>query len=545
MSEPVRLIAGEEALQLLHDRTFRSAWDALADACPWSTAFQRAPYAAAWFGVYAPDHVPVIVMQRDEADHLVGLLVLARTQDEAAGHPDDGLAHVGRHQAEYQVWLARPSHAPTFPAAALRAVGNAHPNCRRLRLTYLPADLPMDWIPAVQQAGLHVDRQGHRRGLMRVGADSSIEASLRKSANRSRLARLQRLGPVTLEQVDSREALAPFIDEIVQHCDLRHGALHGVSPFADDPRKREFQLSLLDTPGLAHVSVLRAGTTLVAAHLSVIDPRAIPLGIVTHAPAQAACSPGKLLLLLLGRQLGEQGYRWFDLTPGGDAYKERFASDVDEVWSVDVWFDSAAARAATRRRQRRLAVRGAVQRLLRLGGTRTARLETIVRRLVEQQREQRARHRLISRVIMLCTTAIRQLSEWLWHEREIRSHRSTVPHETAPATDVPFRLDALDDVLQYRPVAPSDRPRRTFLRDALASLERGAVPVTWLANGTLYYCGWMEPDAVLWDDFVHPAARRHGLDDALVRAGFEYVGSRWVGTRFGRRRVRTTSNASP
>lgn len=548
MSEQVRLIAGEDAHRLLHDRAFRRAWDALADACPWGTVFQRAPYAGAWFAAYASDQTPVFVIQYDAADRLVGLLVLARARNDGNSGLDDSVAHVGRHQAEYQVWLASPSHAATFPVAALLAIRDAYPQLSRLRLTYLPADVPMDWIPVLQRAGLHVGQQAHRRGLMRVDAEGTIEKSLRKSANRSRLSRLQRLGPVTLEQIDTRETLTPLMDEIVLHCDLRHGAQHGVLPFADDPRKREFQLSLLDTPGLAHATVLRAGATLVAAHLSVADHRAVPLGIVTHSPTHAACSPGKLLLLLLGQQLGAQGYTWFDLTPGGDAYKERFATASDEVWSVEVWFDTAAANAAMRRQQRRLVLRGAMERLRQRIGTRWTPIETGLRRLIELHQAHRANRGSISALVAVVTTALHQLRRWIWDTREIRTYHRTTPTDM-PSMDpsstigTQLRQHALDDLLCYRPRATGDRPRREFLRDALASLERGNRSLTWVSDGTLQYCGWIESDGVLRDDVVHPAARRNGLDEAIEHAGFAYAGSRWVGVRFGRRREWSTVNA--
>ena len=57
--------------------------------------------------------------------------------------------------------------------------------------------------------------------------------------------------------------------------------------------------------------------------LSPADKGAVFLG-------KAAAAFVQLIILLLGRMLGEQGVRWFDMTPGGD-YKERFASDFDQV----------------------------------------------------------------------------------------------------------------------------------------------------------------------------------------------------------------------
>jgi CelD/BcsL family acetyltransferase involved in cellulose biosynthesis len=201
---------------------------------------------------------------------------------------------------------------------------------------------------------------------MHVGTGSTIEAWLRKSANKSRLARLRREGEMTFTQLHTRDELTPYIDTIAQHCDLRHGALHGVEPFAADPLKRAYYLALMDTPGLAHATVLCAGDTLIAAHLSVADARMVPLGLTSYSPDHAECSPGKLLMLLLGRLLGEHGYSVFDLTPGDDAYKTRFATTTDQVQRVEVWFSTRARLLTHSRRLGTRVLHGGARRVARM-----------------------------------------------------------------------------------------------------------------------------------------------------------------------------------
>jgi hypothetical protein len=69
--------------------------------------------------------------------------------------------------------------------------------------------------------------------------------------------------------------------------------------------------------------------------------RAIHLGINTYDPAFSAHSPGNLLLAMLGVHLVAEGVPLLDLTPGGDKYKEQFATGHDVVAELIVYPDRA------------------------------------------------------------------------------------------------------------------------------------------------------------------------------------------------------------
>jgi hypothetical protein len=57
-------------------------------------------------------------------------------------------------------------------------------------------------------------------------------------------------------------------------------------------------------------------------------------GLITYSPFYAKFSPELVHLYLLGKSLKDQGYSYFDLTPGYDIYKERLATHMDEVFEL-------------------------------------------------------------------------------------------------------------------------------------------------------------------------------------------------------------------
>ncbi len=317
------LARGSEAVKLLSDAGFLGAWRDLRARCPWATAFQSPDFVETWYRIYGDVYEPVIIYQRGPEDRLDGLLALAVSRRE------NQWLVAGAAQAEYQAWLARSGRGDTFIKQAVTLLFD---RCAvdRLQFLYLPSEAPLAWIDATGWRGRARLAQWHRP-LMAVDDKEALSRSLAKKGNKSRLNRLKRLGELRLEEVTERTRLAEVIDRIADLCDFRHGAAHNVLPFRADSRKRDFHLALIETPGLLDVSLLWVGERLVGAHLGLRDRRILYNGILTHSPFEARHSPGKLHIMLLARRLAEEGFRFFDLTPGNDPWKDRFATDSETV----------------------------------------------------------------------------------------------------------------------------------------------------------------------------------------------------------------------
>jgi GNAT superfamily N-acetyltransferase len=378
---------------------------------------------------------------------------------------------------------------------------------------------------------------------------------------------------VTFRQLQTRAELEEVIDRITEYCDVRQGALNATTPFLSDPLKRPFYLAMMAEPGMLHATVLEVGGQVVAAHIGFIDGDEVALGIITHSPVHAEHSPGKVLLLFLGRLLGEQGFSRFDLTPGG-SYKDRFATDFDDVHAIDFLLNTRAANID----------------LIRRHGVSLA--KTLLERVGIDPKEfgdgtsafMRRARAVDLRTAPLVTA--RLLARRAWSTREYRLYRMSRADIAPPGATSPFRVNALADLLCYRPVSSSDLPLGVFLRDVLARLEEGQRVYTIVENGRLLHYCWVIPSTdrcgsdfghefalppgstVLWDDYTHPLARGRGLHQLSLRqrladaadrtrpgdivigvraengpsrhniekVGFRHFASGWLASRFGTER---------
>jgi CelD/BcsL family acetyltransferase involved in cellulose biosynthesis len=331
----LRLLTGAAALEHIRAHAFVTAWMALHAVCPWATSCQHPDFVVPWYDLYEPLFVPVVVIGQTDDGALVGLLTLALDEK------GQRLAGAGERHAEYQGWLQLPAAGAAFITAALRAI-RAHLPRAELALGYLPAGTPLSWLDAWRNeagaAGRWCTLRTVRRPLMRIDP-VAMHRQRNKKNHRQNVNRLGRLGAVQFEQVTEHDHFLRVIDTICDQYDFRQAALYRARPFSLDAAKKPFYIAL-HRRGLLHVTILTVGGEVAASHIGLLSAgRAVHLGINTYHPATAAHSPGNLLLAMLGEHLAAQQLPLLDLTPGGDGYKEHFATDHDHVSALTVHRD--------------------------------------------------------------------------------------------------------------------------------------------------------------------------------------------------------------
>lgn len=335
-SDAIGIRLGDKAWDLLASPGFVLDWQELEAACPWGTPYQSSHFVLTWLRHYRARFAPVVVTLRRPEGGLSGLLVLATSLEREA------LVVAGAHQAEYQAWLARPESQHDFVIRAISALDEVLPG-RDLAFKYLPRGLPVRELLEVAPFRDRAALETHARPLMRLD-ETEVRESLRKKSNKSRIARLQRLGPLAFTRLTDPKDFAAVFDEIIASYDARQCAMKGVLPFAQDPCKKPFHLELMRSrPDFLHVTATTLSGRVIAAHIGVAGREEVHLSILCHSDMHASHSPGKLHLLRLGELLLQEGKSALDLTPGGDAWKERFANAHDEVYALTV-FRSATAR---------------------------------------------------------------------------------------------------------------------------------------------------------------------------------------------------------
>ena len=462
----VKVVRGAQANCLLADTAFIAEWADLADGCPWATSFQTPAFCQKWYSIYRQPFEAVLVLSRDAAGRLIGLLPLALYRAEG------NLVAAGSHQAEYQAWICLPELASSFACEAFEVLRREFPS-KSLRLRYLPARTPLTFLSDQQNSGKTL-LKSCRRPFMALGDGTEVEESFRKQGNKNRIRQLKRIGPVEFSRVTDPGEFAELLEDVVRYHDCRQLASHGSTPFLTDSRKKAFHLAMMNTPGLLHVTVLKVGDDVASVHLNIVRGKEVQLFLIAHSPMFARFSPGKLHVLHLARMLHQEGYERLDLTPGGDAYKERFATGADEVHNLTI-FPSISHR---------------------MRGVAGARLENVTRAAMESARVNPLRLRSLAWKVsdLGLAGSIRRLArfgqEWTRSLLETRIYAYPASEAREMQVVAGIRRDCLSDLLAYKP-AGSGLSRQEFLADAMTRFEQGQHVYTYVEGGRLLVFGWL------------------------------------------------------
>jgi CelD/BcsL family acetyltransferase involved in cellulose biosynthesis len=468
----LELLVGPEAWSVLESADFLDAWSRLASRCPWTTVFQTPAFVLTWYEVYRSRMQPLLLLSRSEQGELQGFFPLAESG------PGDAVCHAGSHHAEYQVWLADPGSSDGFARGAFaKLLSRVRDGAFTLR--YIPPGVPMQWLHSEGPWRSRWMVRDHSRGWMDFGDGSEVRASLRKSANKSKLRRLGQGRPVRLAELKGSPELSAHLGVISAWCDLRQGAINATLPFRSDPLKSEFFRRLAESGTVLHCAVLWAAEEIVAAHLGFRDGRTLGLGLIAHSPLHARNSPGKLLLLLLAEQLQSEGVESLDLTPGG-GYKEQFATRTDTV--QELLIDAGPVRHAWRvaeGRFRRAARRGLEMGVRGFGGG--------GRQSSGGSGDLVSRLRQATRLDKLFGS---KRAEPAGVPPATRVHLSVAPL-LDPKLAREIHRDCLDDLLAFEARPGRERLRTAFFSLALKRFEGGMHSYSAVRDGRLAYCGWM------------------------------------------------------
>jgi RimJ/RimL family protein N-acetyltransferase len=355
----------------------------------------------------------------------------------------------------------------------------------------------------------------HRRPLRTLEA-GEIEASLRKKNNKSRINRLKRSGELSFRRVTETAEQLDLLRELVPLYDFRQGAVNRTTPFSQDPQKLHYFQQLIEKMGEhMHLTGMWLDGELVSAHMGYIAADAVQMAIICHSPVHASYSPGRAHLLYLLELLQAEGFSHFDLTPGGDSWKDRSASFTDTVFELVHYTSPLQGGLADVSRVTNNLARRAIRGL----GIDSAGLKRTVkrsRRLLRQGKPGNILRRLASEV-----------------ELRVYSIQSRDPTPTVNK----FRKNCLEDLLKFEAVE-SWQDKYDFLSVAMRRLASGEIAYSHADHDRLLSYFWLIPSArkavfsevkqgirlpegsaVQYDAFTHPASRGKGLYQAAMTEG--------------------------
>lgn len=506
----INMIYGKKAFSLLAEKSFCQNWELLFEKCPWATAFQSRAFISTWYEVYREQYLPVLLVSYSDVGRFNGLLPLA-----LSNHSDE-IVVAGAWQAEYQCWLSDLEHGNKFIIEAIKSV-RQHFSNKTLIFRFIPPQAPIGWLTSNRGMNFPYLLEEHACPIIDLKEISRVEDSLRKKSNKSRLNRLKKLGHLRFERIEDVAVLSPFLDDIIDYYDFRQGATSGVLPFRDDHLKRSFHIAMMEKRGLLHVTVLQVNDRIIAAHMGVCSKKMVHLGIIAHSPFEARHSPGKLHILLLSKMLSEEGYHRFDLTPSG-AYKSRFASMHDRVFSLTIFASQSKLSLSLIKRKARSFVRRTLE---------TIKVEPeVVKSLISELN--------CDGIVRIPLRLVWMLRNKLWHTVEFRVF--VFDHDCVHGisdSNVILR-DCLAHILKYIPVGTL-QSRNYFLTECMKRLERGEHVYTFVKGKKLLHYCWLADNlknlhfsesertleipphsSILYDFFVYPHAQNKQLFNFFI-----------------------------
>lgn len=330
----MKLLIGKQVIEIFSQPRYKNDWNLLYNSCSWATAFQSWSFVFPWYSMFQDRFVPVVVVSTDQKGSLSGILPMAIPVEDFEQGSKVKIVGAGEYESEYQAWISSEFNSKAFIESALSVLIKKFPGSDII-FRFIPSPNLLDWVEKSPGWKNKAIIQSFKRPLMRtqsptIGSVISIQRQFKTKYNR-----LKKLGALSFERVTEIERFSVVLEELMVQFDFRQGAMFNKNQFRDNPMRKDFLLELFRQK-ILHVTVLLVNEKIIASLAAVSDRRWVHLqGLNTHSPFYSRYSPGILHFYLLGKSLVEEDHtEVFDLTPGGDHYKERWATDHDTVYTL-------------------------------------------------------------------------------------------------------------------------------------------------------------------------------------------------------------------
>jgi len=456
---------GESAISLLQDEALSQQLPTLLRECGRPSVFQDSSFILPWYKENLQKFYPVIVVAY-AGDRLVGMLTLAREIHTFRGSYCYKLVGAGNFFSLYQNWNVLDEYQLDFWNLGIQPLLKKMPGCI-INLKCLP-DIEifqaMENFPKFRRMTVLEKFQNPVLDFKVEG----YEKIFGKRHFKSKINRLNRAGNVKFEKITDFRVLEKIFPQIAQYYSIRQGAAFNKIPFPSGIQDWKVFLEWLKNDTL-HVTGLWLDEVLIGAVMIINDfgKTAHLAGLITYSPRHAKLSPGLVHLYLVSQLLKEESFHHLKLSPGYDAYKDRFSNRQEEIYELLI------SRSQFQIIKRKL--RGWFRKILLNRGIRPNDFEVLL---------SKAKSKWINRFWAFP----KKFKKRKTSTNDLLSRLNSLSAKTED-TYIDFNNETLDALLLVDDKT-FDVSRWEFLDDALKRLEENEKFISHIVKGKLQVCMW-------------------------------------------------------
>lgn len=320
-----------EALNLINSNTFIKKWEELATDQPVHCRMQEPDILCIWYRHYSVVFEPVIFTAFNDSDELIGFLGMVWDEK------NQELKHAGHPQ--YQGWLAKPDYELPFLQHVFRYIRDEFP-IKRLAWSVLSPGLSFDVFQSALDSDMYLTYEETVSPMWNISDPARLKRLLKNKSIKSNFNKYKRRGDFRFEIIKEPEYLRKVLDIAKNQIDFRKEAMNNVLPFQSDPIKIDYYCEQLKVPGTILPVALWLDDQLLSFNMGVMGKKYFKGRITSFDPSEFRNSPGTLLFIRLSEYLTENGYEIFDLTPGTNSYKDRFADSSVNLYKPTIHFSN-------------------------------------------------------------------------------------------------------------------------------------------------------------------------------------------------------------
>lgn len=465
-----KLFRGNNAFNQVNDFVFQQKWKAIEKETTSFSVCQSADFVLPWYELYT--QFEPIVLSCFQGQKLVGLICLAWHKTKKF------LTHAGYIDAEYHGWLATPYAETTFLQQVFTLVQKQF-SINNWVWRWLPPSSNVAKLKAAIPKHITFDLEEQNSPIWDLTQVGKLEKIQKSKSIKSKHKRFAKRGNYHLEVIESGNRLASIYDKIIVQHDFRQEATYNLRPYGDDPNRTAFFCQLVDR-GIAKMTVLWLDNEVLASHFGIGNQDHVYLCSISYAPSESKQSPGTLLIGKIAEYLNTQGVKIFDLTPGGDSYKERFSNSTTPLAKFTFYFNRLAS------------IKGKTKFFLQHTTIKTARTANIDKLQLKEYAIKANQlgidlKNLVSNPLNIfksIKSIFSKKSHYLFEVQLITNKKATVLKEDS------ISYQKYTDLLAYQGQSPF-RNRRALLRLALVQFSKHSTLYSSTNNNNLQWCCWI------------------------------------------------------